>query len=51
MADLSPYLKHDYLTYLRANSVREGEDDGGPSIQHDLRPQVSQESPSLGAKV
>ena len=33
VADLSPYLEDDYLDNLRANSLQQGEDDGGPSME------------------
>ena len=32
VADLSPYLEDDYLEDLRANSLSQGENDGGPSL-------------------
>jgi len=32
VADLSPYLADDYLEDLRANSLQQGENDGGPSL-------------------
>ena len=32
VADLSPYLVDDYLEDLRANSLSQGENDGGPSL-------------------
>jgi len=32
VVDLSPYLADDYLEDLRANSLQQGENDGGPSL-------------------
>ena len=32
VADLSPYLADDYLEDLRANSLQQRENDGGPSL-------------------
>jgi len=40
--DLRPYLDDDYLTYLRANSSQQGENDGGPSILPSRGPKGSQ---------
>ena len=33
VADLSPYMKDDHLDNLRAISLQQGEDDGGPSME------------------
>jgi len=32
VADISPYLDHNYLEDLRANALSQGENDGGPSL-------------------
>jgi len=39
-SDLTPYLEDDYLTNLRSNPLQQGEDDGGPSRQPSLDPQI-----------
>jgi len=51
VADLNPYLEDDLLVNLRANFLEQGEDDGGPSMEHDLGPQNSQGSPSTSTKI
>ena len=42
MVDLSPCLKIDYPTNLRANHLQQGENDGYLPRVHDLGPSYSQ---------
>jgi len=40
VANLSLHLADDYLANFRANSLQQEEDDGDPSMQHDLGLQI-----------
>ena len=51
VADLSPYEEDDHLANLRANSLQQEEDDGGPSPTTSQSHQGSPTSPSLMTKV
>jgi len=51
VADLSPYEEHDRLANLRANSLQQGEDDGGLSLIMIQGHQESSEGPSLMSKI
>ena len=51
VAYLSPYLQDDYLVDLKSKFSQRGEDDGGPSSQHNMDTQISQESLHISSKV
>ena len=51
VADLNPYAEDDHLDNLRANSLQQGEDDGGPSPIMIQVHQGSSKSPSLMSKI
>jgi len=51
VVDLSPYLKHDHLANLKANSPQQKDDDGGPCKGLHQEPQDSLEGSSSRFKV